>query len=229
MRRLPRVRDVLAVLALTPTAPCLAQTPADPPVRRVEVHAGGGVFGQTGLGSANADLLANDPTRRPFRLFQAESRLAAAPTFHARAGFALSRRFGIEGGLVLSRPEVRTSLSGDVEGAPALTVVERIDQYLIEAGVIVLIEELRAGGAVPFVSAGAGYLRQLHEGRMVAEQGHVYHAGGGIKHSLMSRDRGLVRAAGLRGDVRLYLLAAGVSFSGLSPQAAVSGSAFVTF
>lgn len=208
-----------------------AQTAGDRPVRRLEVNVGGGLLGGAGLGSADANLLANDPARRPFRVFSAESRVASAPSFHARAAFALSRRLGVEGGVVMSRPDVRTSVSGDVEGAPGLTVVERVDQYFIEAGVVITIDALRVGRrTVPFVAGGAGYLRQLHEGRTVIEQGQVYHAGGGVKLWLVARDRGVVRTAGLRADARLYLLASGISFDERPrPHAAISGSVFVTF
>ena len=34
---------------------------------------------------------------------------------------------------------------------------------------------------MPFVYGGAGYLRELHEGEALVEEGLEYHAGGGIK------------------------------------------------
>lgn len=211
--------------------PAAAQPAEERPTRRIEVDLGGGWLTGAPLGSADATLVANNPTRQPFRLYTTDSRLGSAPMFHARAGFALTRRWTIEGGIVLGVPELRTSVSGDVEDAPAVTIGERIDQYFIEGSVLVLLDQLRVTPrTVPFAAAGAGYLRQLHEGLTAIEEGHLYHAGGGIKHWLVARDRGRIRAAGLRADVRLYLLAAGVSFDkGPRPHVATSGSVFVAF
>jgi hypothetical protein len=221
---------LLLAFSLT-VIPTYAQTVDERRVRRVEVDAGGGRLGGAGLGSTDANLRAGDPARRPFRLFSTGSRFASAPTFHVRAGFAFNRRIGVEGGLMLSRPDIRTSISADVEDAPPITIAERVDQYGIDATLVVMISELRLGGrTVPFVAAGAGYLRQLHEGLTVVEQGHAYHAGGGVKHWLLARDQGVISAAGLRADARVYLMSGGIAFEDRPrPHVAISGSVFVTF
>ncbi|MBI4262837.1 MAG: hypothetical protein HY657_00545 [Acidobacteria bacterium] len=208
-----------------------AQTPDQRPVRRLEIEAGGGWLAGAGLGSQDANLTANSPVRQPFRLFTTDTRVAGAPALLVRAGFALNRRFGVEGSVTLSRPQLRTSVSGDVEEASALAIVERVDQYFFEGSVVFMLEEWGMGGrTVPFVAGGAGYLRQLHEGLTVVEQGHVYHVGGGLKHWLVARDSGRIRALGLRADARLSLLVKGLSFdSGPRPHPAISGSLFIGF
>jgi hypothetical protein len=106
-------------------------------------------------------------------------------------------------------------VTADTEGAAPITVVERVDQYVIDAGVVVRLDEMRVGRLVPYVAAGAGYLRQLHEGLVSVEQGHVYHLGGGLSRELLSRNRGVVRAAGLRADARVYFLSGGISLDDL--------------
>jgi hypothetical protein len=201
------------------------------PRARIEVDAGGALLGGAPLGSGDANLLANNPTRQSFRLFSTETDVGRAPALHVRAARALSRRFGVEGGVVIAHPEVRTSVGNDAESAPPLTVVERIDQYFFEASLVVMFEEWRVGaGTVPFAVAGGGYLRQLHEGLTVIEQGHLYHAGGGVKHWFVARTTGVIRTAGLRADARMYFLARGLSFDeGPRPHAAISGSVFVGF
>jgi hypothetical protein len=132
---------------------------------------------------------------------------------------------------MVSHPDLRTSISADAEDAPPITIAERIDQYGIDAGVVVMLSELSLGGrTVPFVAAGAGYLRQLHEGQTVVEQGRAYHAGGGVKHWLLSRDTGWISAAGMRADARVYLMSGGIAFEDrLRPHLAISGSVFVAF
>ena len=131
----------------------------------------------------------------------------------------------------MSRPELRASVSSDAESAPPITIAERVDQYGLDASVIVMINELAVGSrTLPFVVAGAGFLRQLHEGRTVVEQGPLFHAGGGIKHWVVARARGVITGAGLRADARLYLMPGGISFEDSPrPHAAMSGSIFLTF
>jgi hypothetical protein len=210
--------------------PAVAQTPP-PPAGRFEVDAGGGWLGGATLGSRDANLRAPSQSPSSFRLFTVESRIEAAPTFHVKAGFALSRRFGVEGGLTFSHPELRASVSNDAEAAPPITIAERIDQYSVDAGVIIMISELALGSrTLPFATAGAGYLRQLHEGRTVVEQGVVVHAGGGIKHWLLARDQGFISGAGLRMDARLYLMSDGIAFEDRPrSHGAISGGVFVAF
>jgi hypothetical protein len=189
------------------------------------------MIGGASLGSADANLRANATTKQPYRLFSTDSDVATGKSLHARVGFALSRRFAVESGVVFSHPRIRTSVSGDVEGAPALTVDEAVDQYFIEAALVVRLDEIRLGRrTVPFVAGGVGYLRQLHEGLTVIEEGHLYHLGGGVRHWLLTRDRGFVKSAGLRADGRVYVLVSGISFDGRpGPHIAASGSFFLGF
>jgi hypothetical protein len=226
------VRLFAAIAAVLVVAvPAAAQTSDPLPIGRFEVDAGGGWLGGARLGSGDANLRAPAPAPATFRLFSVDSRFAAAPTVHLKAGFAFSRRLGVEAGVTLSHPELRASVTNDAEAAPAITIAERIDQYSVDASVIVMIGELALGRrTLPFAAAGAGYLRQLHEGRTVVEEGHVFHAGGGIKHWLLARDAGFISGAGLRVDARLYLMSGGIAFEDHPrPHGAVSGSVFLTF
>lgn len=137
----------------------------------------------------------------------------------------------VEGGFVFARPSVRTRITSDVEGAEPLTTEERLDQYFVEASAVYFLHALRLGRqTVPFVSAGGGYLRQLHEGRTLVETGQVYHVGGGLRHWLRAGGRGFIRGAGLRVDVRAYVLSNGFRLEdGSRVHGAVSGGAFLTF
>ena len=226
---------MIALLAFTIAIACsgaaYAQGAAEPPFRRIDIHVGGGIVSASTLGSTDANLRANSTARQPYRLFSTESRFPSAATFHAHAGFAFNRRVGIEGGLTFSRPHLRTRVTADVEQAPELTAVEGIDQYVFDASLVVAIDRLRRGvRTVPFIAAGGGYLRQLHEGLTVIEHGQVYHAGGGVKHWLMARDRGFVNAVGLRADARVHLIVGGIALEDRPrSQVAISGSAFLSF
>jgi hypothetical protein len=227
-----RIACVVATLALLHgglAASAFAQ--ARRPYRgdRFEASFGGIWIGGAGLGSSEANLRANNLTPTPFRLFTAETRTASAPGFDARFGYWLTRSIGIDGGFVRVRPELRTRISGDSEGAAALTVTERLDQYFIDARVIWLLPRFSGGGTVPFVSGGAGYLRQLHEGQTLVETGQVYHAGGGVRRRLLTDVRWF-GSIGARIDGRLYVLVDGVQLEDRPrTHGAITGALFLTF
>ena len=214
---------------------CLTATVADAQVRapapgRIEVSGGGGWFGGGTLGQRDANLRANSATSSPYRLFTTDSRFAAAPVVEARVAVALSRRLGIEGRFGYSRPELQTTIASDAEQGNAITAVERMNQYMIDGSVVVAIGGFRLGDVVPFVTAGGGYMRQIHEGQTLIDEGHSYHVGGGIRRRLFTHDRGFVKSAGVRGDVRVYLLSDGAAFdTDTHSRVAASGSFFVGF
>jgi hypothetical protein len=194
---------------------------------RIELAAGFGILGGATLGDDDADLRTRTGI---FALFSAESRLSATRELELRAGIALTPRYALEVRGGLSHPELRSSITGDVEGAPDVTLTERIDQYVVDASLIAMFEGLRIGPLVPYAAAGAGYLRQLHEGLTLIEQGTVYHLGGGVKHRFLSRASGVLKAAGVRGDARVYVFSGGIAFDDRPrPHVAASGSFFVLF
>ena len=210
-------------------APAQAQTRPQARRDRFEVSIGGLWIGGAGLGSTQADLRGNNLTPTPFRLFAAETSAESAPGLDGRVGYWLTRSVGLEAGFVHARPELRTRISSDAEGAPPLTAVEQIDQYFIDANVVWLLDRFRMRRIVPFVSGGAGYLRQLHEGRTLVETGQVYHVGGGIRQPLLT-DFGFIRTAGMRLHARLYVLTDGVQLEDRArTHGAISGAFFVTF
>jgi hypothetical protein len=85
-------------------------------------------------------------------------------------------------------------------------------------------------GWQPFAVGGGGYLRQLHEGLMVTEEGHLFYFGGGARRMLMSRARGFLRGLGVRGDVRWNILSGGITVEDKTRNhISVSGSVFVVF
>lgn len=208
-----------------------AQTQSNAPViGRLELTTGAGFVGGADLGSADANLRANSLTPQPYRLFTTDARFGSAPVVEGRAGVALTRRYAIEGVFAFGRPALRASVSSDAEGAPDMTVEERVDQYLVGAALVMMLEEWRVGPFVPFVTAGAGFVRQLHEGATLIESGRFYQVGGGVKHWFFASRRGTPRATGVRADVRLYILDGGISYDNSArAHAAMSGSFFVVF
>jgi hypothetical protein len=231
-----RIRPPFAVAALSAFFPLLAVTaeaqprptaartpPVGPP--RFEVSFGAGIVSRSDLGDANADLRGRDGAS--YRLFATSSRFAVSVPIEARIGMSVTRRWAIEGRATFSRPELETSISGDVEGAAALTVAERLDRYVVDGAVVVALGDGR--GATPFLAGGAGWVRQVHEGLTLIEDGAAVRGGGGVKYPLVVRNRGAIRGLGFRADGALVVLSKKAALGGIRRQIEASGAVYLMF
>ncbi|HSK09376.1 MAG TPA: hypothetical protein VK911_07360, partial [Vicinamibacterales bacterium] len=175
------------------------------------------VFGAGTLGSSEGRLTSNQGGGggRDFVWFQADGELRPSAGVRATIGYTLTRRFSVEGGFAYSPSRVRFGVSDDFEEAPGISsAAQRLSEYFFDGTLVAHLPWLGfAGGrGRTFVAAGAGYMRQLHEGNTLVETGQVYHVGGGVKYMLRPRKAGFVRAFGMRADGGLYLRAGGFSF-----------------
>jgi hypothetical protein len=221
----------LAIVLMVGGATSAAAQPVDRPVHRFEATIGALWLGGSELGAQDADLRQSGTPPGDFTLFATDSRVDASPGFDGRIAYWLTRSVAVEAGLVMTRPVVSSRVTDDIEDAQDLTLEEDLEQYFVDVNAVLLLDRFRFGErTVPFVSGGAGYLRQLHEGRTLVETGQVYHIGGGLRHWLRMRDTGFLRAAGLRVDARVYLLVDGFAFDdGARPHGTISGAFFLTF
>jgi hypothetical protein len=218
--------SLIAVLVVLTAATARAQT--DPPLHRLQLGAGVGFFGGATLGAADANLRTSSSD--PYRLFATSSRQAGTIALDLHAAVDLTRRFGLEAHTLFARPDVLTSVTDDAESAPSVDAVERLDQYLFDGGIVIRLSEFRMKSWEPFAAAGAGYLRQLHEGLTLSEDGNVFYVGGGVRRMLRLRPKGLLRGLGARGDVRLTILSGGVTVDDKTRNHfSASASVFVVF
>jgi len=207
---------------------CSATAASAEPPPRLEVSAGIEWIGGASFGTTSAnEVVANGGA---FPLFSVSTELAAAVGVDARVGWRLWRMFAVEAAGSYSRPELRSTTAADVEGAPPITAADRLRQFTVEGAVLVSPDRWRLGPrAAPFLSAGAGYLRHLHEGDAFAENGQVYAFGGGVKIPMVSRERA-PRTFGLRADARALVRVRGAAIDGASHVSpAFSLSAYVGF
>jgi hypothetical protein len=216
-------------------SPTLAQTrrppapaPRGPSVPRIDLSIGTGFISGSGLGNANADLRGRSGA--PLQLFATSSRLGASLPMEVRLGYRISPRYTLEMRGAWSRPEIQTSISGDVEGAAALTVAEQVDLYSLDLGILVMFNRPRPRAMTPFISAGAGYAGAVHEGLTLLENGFTYRGGGGIKYPLALRNRARIKAVGVRADGTFIFMSGGLASGfGTTYQVAGSGSLYLTF
>ena len=141
-------------------SPAVAQSDGASP-GRVDVAVGTLWVGSQHLG----DQAANETTASggQLALFTTSSDLASRAGVEGRVGVKLWPSLEVEASGTYASPEIRTQVSADFEGAAPITVTERIQQYTIAGGLVWYPVPRSASPIAPFVTAGGGYLRQLHE------------------------------------------------------------------
>ncbi|MEP6782582.1 MAG: hypothetical protein ABI983_02870, partial [Acidobacteriota bacterium] len=181
-----------------------AQAPPELRVHRVTINGGIAWLGGYDIGVSTAELRGNGPgtSPPPFALLTADSRVTSAVAPELRIGFSISRRWTIEGGGQWGQPHIGVAISGDAEAPAQELVGEQLQQYAFDGGVNWQPQINMGRKLAPFVSGGAGYLRQLHQDRTLGETGQIYYAGGGARWFLRG-GHGAARPAGLRGEVRM--------------------------
>ena len=181
------------------------------------------------LGSTNA----NETTGAggTFALFHASTDLASLSGLEGRVGVRVWRGFEAEVEASYGKPQLKISIGNDTENAPQVTAVETIQQITVGAGIVwsVPYRPWRRR-LVPFVTAGAGYLRDVHEAQTLIDTGRYYQIGGGVKVLLVSRSRSFFKGLGARGDARAMVRSKGVAFDPAGHASpAIGASVFVHF
>jgi len=202
---------------------------ASPGPGRLEVSTGALWIGRQVLGSTSA----NETTGAggTFALFNTSTELASVRGLEARVGVRVWRGFEAEVEGSYGKPQLKISIGGDVENAAAATAVETIQQFTIGAGVVWSVPYRPwRGRLVPFVTAGAGHLRDVHEAQTLIDTGRYYQVGGGVKVLLLSRSRSFFKGLGARADARAMVRSKAVAFDQAGHTSpAVAASVFVRF
>jgi hypothetical protein len=234
----PHVRQGWCVLAFTLMLSGMvsgvagAQTPGG----RFEISGAAGMVGGTDLGTATATLSGSGvPSGSPITLFDTETEIESGPRYEARVAWRFAPALQVEGGVAINRTNLVTRITNDFEQAPSSEASESFTEYAIEAGLLFHLTKLTfAGGrARPFVTGGAGYLRQVHEGQTLIETGQTAYAGGGVTFTLRQAPRrAFIEGLGLRADVRANLRSGGFEHSddsGTTFAPSITGGLFIRF
>lgn len=211
---------VLIVIVLIVGGAHRAEAQSDGPglrPRHLTVSAGLLVSGGYPVGDRNAEIRRNAAgTPGPFTLFRADSSFEGTNGLEARVGFALSRTLAIEVGGTYAKPELGITISQDRESTGAVRVAEQIAQYTVDVNGVFQLPRVTLGSRMrPYAIFGAGYLRQLHEDRLLVETGRVYHVGAGVRYWLRGGSA-TSRALGVRADGRYVRRGGGVDFEDTS-------------
>jgi hypothetical protein len=202
------------VIAAAVCAAALLAPPAAAAQPRLDVTVSGAWWDGYDLGLQRAAITGPQaPTGSPVTLFDSDVAIRSGPGAEVRLGWRVFKGVYAEatGGLGMNDLEAR--VHDDIEQAPAITVASTLTQITIEGGVLVDLAALRlpAGNLVPFVGGGGGYLRQVHEDRVLIETGRTLYAGGGVKwQSGAAKPSGLMQRLVVRGDARFVSRTGGV-------------------
>lgn len=145
------------------------------------IELGGGVVWWQGYDAGGRNALETRNTNSgsgPVTLFEIDSQVLSATGMGAQIGVYLGRRISVEGVFRYSRPILRVRPASDFENADPVNIDAVVTTYVAGGS---LLYHFGDGPVVPFVSGGAGYLRQLHEENAVAVTGSEIHGGGGVK------------------------------------------------
>jgi hypothetical protein len=181
---------------------------------RGRVEVGGGVVwtGSAPAGSSNATE--TTPSGGSSTIFNTSSTLTAVPGVRVHAAVRMTRSVDLEALAAYGKPKLETSVSGDIEGASAVTASETITEYVIGGGVVWYLPLVRSAEdrLRPFVAGSVSYLRQLHEDATLAVTGESYRAGGGVKYLVPVRRKSWLKAYGFRAEAGIAARHKGVFF-----------------
>jgi hypothetical protein len=208
---------LLTVAVLLAGAPPVARAQSGPALRawRPVFELAAGWNGASDLGRVEATTRAasvGTATAPAFRLFTTASELGAAPGAVVAVLLPVSRQWAVAVRGAAARPTLTTRISNDAEGTPSAEATEEIADYTVDLSVLYQLPRLGGRRARPYLVAGGGYLRQLHEDNALVETGRTWHGGGGLRWWLRGGDQ-TTRAVGLTGEVRWVWRSDGIAFA----------------
>lgn len=216
----------LLAIVLLQAPRALAQS--DPPRSHVEVGAGLLWAGSQPLGTKAATESTGAGGTSP--LFSTSTQLSGVAGLAGRIGVRLTKSLVVEGDASYLKPQLRVAVSADAEGAAPVTATETMQQFTVGAKALWYLPGRRWTRIEPFVMAGGGYLRQLHEAATLAQTGRFYQVGGGVSALLVTQRHFHTKGAGVRFDASALVRSQAVAFDGGSKTSPAAGvSAFVRF
>jgi hypothetical protein len=185
--------------------------PSDPLPGRLSLGAGIRWTNRATIGSA--DATETTPAGGRFVLFRTNTSIARAAGVDSTIGIRLTRSVDAEVTASFTRPDLHTKVSADAEGAAGFTAIETMKEIAVEGSLVLHLTGKRLGArTIPYLSAGAGVLRDLHERDTLAEDGRLYHVGAGLHYLLKSSTAGGLNALGIRLDGRAVARSGGAAF-----------------
>ena len=210
----------LGALAIFGTAaPSFAQTPP-----RLLFDAGPVFIGGASAGIATVTYPAADGSLIP--QFSLDKSFGPAIGVNSHLAIRVSSRVALEVTAMWARPELRTKLAGDTDGADNETATQSVDRFVVGAGASVGLKQF--GRWQAFARGSFGWLRELSDDQSLYQDGWNAQAGGGANF-VWKEKRGHFRPYGVRTEIWLDIRHGGMSFAEKSRVIAPAISAAMIF
>jgi hypothetical protein len=223
------VVGVMSARAQTaPPTPQRRITPSpSKPSRRVDFSAQVPWIGPASFGQSQEGLLRPDGSTLP--VFTADSSLRSGVGVEVNLDIGLMRRLMAEVTGGWTRSTLASRVTGDAEGADALTVTDTLTRFSLE-GAAVWTLRLR-GRTTWFLRGGAGWMRELAGSSALVDDGVVGRVGAGVKYWWRDRPRGRLRRVGVRFDGGVQIRSGSITLGdhGLRVAPMVSGGLIFGF
>jgi hypothetical protein len=200
-------------------APCFAQAPP-----RLLFDAGAVLIGGASAGTMTATYTAPDGSLVP--QFSLDKSFGPAIGVNSHLSIRISSRAALEVTARWARPEFRTKLAGDTDGADNVTATQPVDRFVVGGGASIGLKAF--GRWQTFARGSIGWLRELSDDQSLYQDGWNAEAGVGANF-VWKEKRGHVRPYGIRTEVWLDIRHGGLSFAGKSRVIAPAFSAAMIF
>jgi hypothetical protein len=203
VRRFVCAAAVAAFVAVAPRA-ASAQVPVVERTARSEVGVSGAFVGPVSFGRSVANY--TRPDGGAFPVFTTENGVTAGRGVEAHVTVHVSRRLSVEGTAGWSRAKLRTTITGDIEGAEDATISETLSRLEGEGSLLWTIAT--RGSLSFFVRGGAGIMHEFAGDGVYGATGTIGNAGAGMKYW---RRAGTGRGVGLRIEGRASVRTNGIT------------------
>lgn len=198
----------LCVIAtLSAAAPALGQTTSSTGPRTL-LDVGAVFVGGASAGTSSANYTAPDGSQVP--LFSLDKSIGPAIGVNSHLTIRISSRVALEVNALWARPELRTKLSGDSDGADNATATQSVDRFVVGGGASLRLAQV--GRWHTFARGSFGWLRELSDDQSLYQDGWNAQVGGGANFQWKEK-RGHFRPYGIRTEVWLDVRHGGIAFS----------------
>lgn len=184
---------LMSCVAISVAAPLYAQV-APPP--RLLLDVGGTWTGGGSLGTTDANYIT--PTGTTMTLFSTTQSVSGGAGLGGHLRVRLTPRVAFEASGSWSRPQLRSRITGDFEGADAVTATQTYSEFLAGGGLVLSFHQ--QGRWRPFARGAVSWMRQLSGDQSHYHDGYRADLGGGMQF-VWREKRGHIKPYGLRADV----------------------------
>ena len=158
----------------------------------------------------SADATYTTSTGASFTLFSTAQSWSSGEGIIGHLEIRVAPRVALEISGDWTRPEIRSKITSDFEGAADTTATQRVSQFRANGGVVVSFAP--RGRWTPFARGAVGWLRHLSSDNTLYQDGVTADLGGGVRYAWREK-AGHVTPYGVRADFWLNARSGGLDLA----------------